>query len=834
MNRRTLALGLLASAITLSSCGSSATAHTAPTVATVSVSPPSQSLGIQQTAQLTATVKDAQGNVLSGHAIDWSSSQPATASVSSSGLVTALAAGTTTITATVENQSGTAQITVSAPVSTVSVSAPSTTLIPQQTVQLAVLVKSADGATISGRAVSYLSSAQPVATVSATGLVTAVAVGTTTITASTDGKSGTIALTVTTGTVVGPTGGTVTGGNGAVVLTIPAGALATNTPITIVPVAGVPTGAPAGVRFNGTTYQIGTPGLTFAQPVTIKLKYDAATLPLWVMSGDMVILGGADAGWTALNGIIVDTVAQTVSGTTTAIGRAGGAPGSAVMPFALGRSAPLPSLTWGHGVFATALLSAGTPPTVSIAVNPVTVTLTPANDSVNTQKRSVMFHASLVPVGNPVTVPVPGVTSPKPLWRYRWRTTGQNGTLSGGTTDTDWMDSPDIQYICTNANLSVVSGKMDDVILDVLLNPGTETDPPNQQIVRVQGSVFAGLKKTFEISPDDQTIGPGASQQLKFIVRDQAGTILPTDPNTRFTWKNSAYAGDLQNGSTPDIVTYQAKSTFTSPPPRVDQVDGQIDGVTTVVERSTHWDFSNLIRPVLVVDRTQNVTYTLQGTAKTFVTVHVDYTVTLQPANPTVVLGGNQALSVVLTPAYNGTGLAYVWSSPGTHGTLTETNGNHSANKQATYTAKQLDPGGTDQISVKVVSYLAGVELETLGTGTASVVVDASRTASFSARQIPINGGVSWFTSATLEIPKVAGATSYQVTGMVLGAPYTKTFSGATSTNTQSIGQVLDGGTVFYINLDGGFNTIKTAADARLANYLNQYAGSAAKYKALP
>ena len=262
--------------------------------------------------------------------------------------------------------------------------------------------------------------------------------------------------------------------------------------------------------------------------------------------------------------------------------------------------------------------------------------------------------------------------------------------------------------------------------------------------------------------------------------------------------------------------------------------DGQIDGVTTVVERSTHWDFSNLIHPVLVVDRTQTVTYNLQGTAHTFVTVHVNYTVSLQPGNPTISVGGNQSLSLTLTPAYTGPGLAYVWTSPGTHGTLSETNGNYSANKQATYTAKALDVGGTDQISVRVVSYLASTELETLGTGTASVVVDAFRSASFSARQIPINGGVSYFTSATLEIPKVAGATSYQVQGTVLGAPYTNTFTGATSTNTQSLGQVLDGGSVFYINLDAGYNTIKSAADARLANYRTQYASSTAKYKALP
>jgi hypothetical protein len=165
---------------------------------------------------------------------------------------------------------------------------------------------------------------------------------------------------------------------------------------------------------------------------------------------------------------------------------------------------------------------------------------------------------------------------------------------------------------------------------------------------------------------------------------------------------------------------------------------------------------------------------------------------------------------------------------------LNETNGNHSADKAATYTAKQLDAGGTDQVTVKVVSYLAGVELETLGTGTANVVVDASRTASFGARQITINGGASWFTSATIEIPKVTGAHSYQLSGAVMGAPDAKTFTGATSANTQSLGEVLDGGSVFYINIDAGYNTIKSAADARLANYRTAYASSTMKYKALP
>ncbi len=87
------------------------------------------------------------------------------------------------------------------------------------------------------------------------------------------------------------------------------------------------------------------------------------------------------------------------------------------------------------------------------------------------------------------------------------------------------------------------------------------------------------------------------------------------------------------------------------------------------------------------------------------------------------------------------------------------------------------------------------------------MVVDPFRNALFRARQIPVNGGVSYFTTATLEIVKIPGAKSYQVQGTILGAPYTKTFTGATSTNTQSLNEVLDGGNVWYINLNGGYNT---------------------------
>jgi hypothetical protein len=85
-------------------------------VATVEVTAPADALPIGGTAQLTATTRDAVGNVLSGRAIEWSSENLTVARVSTSGQVEALTPGTTRITARSEGRTGSASITVVVPV----------------------------------------------------------------------------------------------------------------------------------------------------------------------------------------------------------------------------------------------------------------------------------------------------------------------------------------------------------------------------------------------------------------------------------------------------------------------------------------------------------------------------------------------------------------------------------------------------------------------------------------------------------------------------------------------------------------------------------------------
>lgn len=81
-----------------------------PAVASVEVTPATSSLLAGVTVQLAATPRDAAGDALTGRTITWSSSDGSIASVSSTGLVTTLAPGNATISATVESQQGTAAI----------------------------------------------------------------------------------------------------------------------------------------------------------------------------------------------------------------------------------------------------------------------------------------------------------------------------------------------------------------------------------------------------------------------------------------------------------------------------------------------------------------------------------------------------------------------------------------------------------------------------------------------------------------------------------------------------------------------------------------------------
>src|SRR5450432_748604 len=165
------------STITGTAEGKSATASitvNAGAASTLAITPGSVGLAAGNIQQLSTTIKDASGNVLSGLPVSWSSSNTSVGTVSSSGVVTASHAGTTTITASTTGASGSASLIVSAgAISSVSVSPSAVSLVAGDRQQLAATVKDGSGNTITGQTIAWSSSDPSVGAVSSGGMVTA-------------------------------------------------------------------------------------------------------------------------------------------------------------------------------------------------------------------------------------------------------------------------------------------------------------------------------------------------------------------------------------------------------------------------------------------------------------------------------------------------------------------------------------------------------------------------------------------------------------------------------------------------------------------------------------
>jgi uncharacterized protein YjdB len=201
------------SSVSHSNLGSTTIYVYLPSVTSIVVAPagpvnPSIPAGVNQ--QFTATAFYSDGTIQNiTTEVTWTSSNPAVATINSSGLATALAAGSTTIAASALGASGSAILTVNtatlANLTSLSVASgdPSLTSLPIGIVQqLRAIGNYSDGTSFEiTTQVGWSSSNLAIASVNATGLAASVSAGTAYITATSGGISASMALTVNSATL---------------------------------------------------------------------------------------------------------------------------------------------------------------------------------------------------------------------------------------------------------------------------------------------------------------------------------------------------------------------------------------------------------------------------------------------------------------------------------------------------------------------------------------------------------------------------------------------------------------------------------------------------------
>lgn len=173
-----------------------------PAITRVLLAPEAARLVRGATLQLSVTALDAGARALVGRRIEYASSDARTASVTTTGLVTALSAGAVTITATGDRATASAAITVTATpdsVATVSVNVGTGVMTVGSTLQLGTTLRDAGANLLTGRSVTWSltgTGGQGMAVVSDSGVITALAPGVILVEASAEGQHGSARITV--------------------------------------------------------------------------------------------------------------------------------------------------------------------------------------------------------------------------------------------------------------------------------------------------------------------------------------------------------------------------------------------------------------------------------------------------------------------------------------------------------------------------------------------------------------------------------------------------------------------------------------------------------------
>ena len=356
-------------------------------VASIDLAPDVSNVVVGQTTQLTADVRDASGAPLTGRVLVWSTDAAHVATVTSQGVVTAVGAGSATITASIDDKRASASINVTPrPVSAVILSPGQVTIFPGQTLQLSAIVTDDRGQVLSGKPVTYSSSNAQVASVSSAGLVTGISAGGVTITATSEGATGTASVTVAREPVavveVSPSTASIAVGQPVQLTAIARGAAgqvlsltgrtvswATGSPsIATISASGIATGVSPGTttiiatvdgrQGSATVSVLAVPvaSVVVNPPSTSVTVGQSTTLTATALDANGIPLAGRVVGWSSSDNAIASVSSN---GTVTGV-----AVGNAVITATV------------DGQTGTATVAVGAVPVASVVVSPTQPTLT--------------------------------------------------------------------------------------------------------------------------------------------------------------------------------------------------------------------------------------------------------------------------------------------------------------------------------------------------------------------------------------------------------------------------------------------------------------------------
>jgi len=168
------------------------------TLKSISVTPNSATINSGATAAFTVSGTNSSGQTTAPNHVAWTTSNSAIATVDDNGVVTAGGAqGATWVVARmITGLADSAKVTVHAPVAKVNVAPAALQLVRGDSGAVAAELRDASGNLIDDRSATWSSSDPTVATIASNGVVRALKIGTATLTASAEGKTGTATVTV--------------------------------------------------------------------------------------------------------------------------------------------------------------------------------------------------------------------------------------------------------------------------------------------------------------------------------------------------------------------------------------------------------------------------------------------------------------------------------------------------------------------------------------------------------------------------------------------------------------------------------------------------------------